>query len=52
MVVVDPKTGYIKAMVGGKDYYADENHVNHALSRRSTGPRSKPSRLPPPSRPA
>ena len=37
MVVVDPKTGYIKAMVGGKDYYADENHVNHALSRRSTG---------------
>lgn len=31
MVVVDPKTGYIKCMVGGYDYNADENHVNHAL---------------------
>lgn len=37
MVVLDPKTGYIKAMVGGKDYYADDSHVNHALGRRSPG---------------
>ena len=37
MVVLDPKTGYIKAMVGGKDYNANESHVNHALGRRSPG---------------
>lgn len=37
MTVIDPKTGYIKAMVGGRDYYADENHINYATLRRSTG---------------
>ena len=37
MTVIDPKTGYIKAMVGGRDYNADEYHTNHALVRRSTG---------------
>ena len=37
MVVIDPKTGYIKAMVGGKSYDADPEHINHATSRRATG---------------
>ena len=37
MVVVDPKTGYIKVMVGGYDYNADENHVNHATAKRPVG---------------
>ena len=37
MVVVDPKTGYIKCMVGGYDYNADENHVNHATAKRPVG---------------
>lgn len=37
MTVIDPKTGYIKAMVGGRDYYADEGHTNHATTRRATG---------------
>ena len=37
MAVIDPKTGYIKAMVGGRDYNADSGHTNHALSKRQTG---------------
>ena len=37
MTILDNKTGTIKAMVGGKDYYADESHVNHALSKRQVG---------------
>ena len=37
MAVVDPKTGYIKAMVGGRDYNADTSHTNHAISKRQTG---------------
>lgn len=37
MVVVDPKTGYVKCMVGGYDYNADENHVNHATAKRPVG---------------
>ncbi len=37
MTVLDPDTGYILAMVGGRDYYKDDKHINHATSRRSTG---------------
>ena len=37
MSVVDPKTGYIKAMVGGRDYNADPEHTNHALTKRQPG---------------
>ena len=44
MVVVDPKTGYIKCMVGGYDYNADENHVNHATAKRPWAPRLRPLR--------
>lgn len=37
VVVVNPETGFIRAMVGGRDYYADDYHVNHAISKRQTG---------------
>ena len=37
MVVIDPNTGYIKCMVGGYDYNADPNHVNHATAKRPVG---------------
>ena len=37
MVVIDPSTGYIKCMVGGYDYNADQNHVNHATAKRPVG---------------
>ena len=37
MTVIDPKTGYIKAMVGGRDYNADQSRVNHATSKRQPG---------------
>ena len=42
MTVVDPKTGYIKAMVGGRDYNRVEDdgsvyHINHATSRNQPG---------------
>ncbi len=37
MVVIEPKTGYIRAMVGGRDYYANDSHINHATSRRMVG---------------
>ena len=37
MSVVDPETGYIKAMVGGRDYSSDPGHTNHATTRRQPG---------------
>ena len=46
MTIIDPKTGYIKAMVGGRDYNRvdqDANgqdvapHLNHAVNRRQPG---------------
>lgn len=52
MVVVDPKTGYIKCMVGGYDYNADENHVNHATAKRPVGSTFKPLRWQLPSKTA
>lgn len=41
LVSVDPRTGYIKAMVGGRDYAASQ--INHALSQnRQPGSSFKP----------
>ncbi|MBM6952493.1 transglycosylase domain-containing protein [Enorma phocaeensis] len=37
VTIIDNKTGQIKAMVGGRDYYADEGHTNHATSGRQVG---------------
>lgn len=37
MTVIDPKTGYIKAMVGGRDYNDSDAHTNHAITRRQPG---------------
>lgn len=37
MTIIDNETGAIVAMVGGKDYYADSNHINHATAQRQTG---------------
>ena len=39
LVAIDPSTGYIKAMVGGKDYYGDYDsaQVNAATSGFQTG---------------
>ena len=37
MTILDNKTGYIRAMVGGRDYAGDPNHVNHATAGRATG---------------
>ena len=37
MTVIDPKTGYIKAMVGGTDYNSSDAHTNYALSGRQVG---------------
>ncbi|MBY4797133.1 penicillin-binding protein [Collinsella sp. AGMB00827] len=38
LIALDPKTGYIKAMVGGRNYYDEAGaHTNHTLSRRSAG---------------
>lgn len=38
LVAIDPKTGYIKAMVGGRNYNdAAGAHTNHTLTRRSSG---------------
>lgn len=42
MVVIDPDTGYIVAMVGGRDYNSDPHHVNHALAQRQPGSSFKP----------
>ena len=35
LVAIDPETGYIKAMVGGKDYYTDQYNI--AVNGRPTG---------------
>ena len=42
MTVIDPKTGYIKAMVGGSDYNrvgsnGKVDHINHATTRQQVG---------------
>lgn len=39
LVAIDPNTGYIKAMIGGRDFYADyaEAEVNAATSARQPG---------------
>lgn len=37
MTVIDNKTGAIVGMVGGRDYYADNEHTNHAITQRQTG---------------
>jgi penicillin-binding protein 1B len=40
LVAIDPRTGEIKALVGGRDY--GESQLNHALSRRQPGSAFKP----------
>ncbi|MCL6561147.1 MAG: penicillin-binding protein, partial [Firmicutes bacterium] len=40
LVAVDPKTGYIKAMVGGRDY--GKSQLNRSLSKRQPGSAFKP----------
>lgn len=40
VVVMDPKTGAIKALVGGRDYGASQ--LNHALAKRQPGSSFKP----------
>jgi len=40
VVVMDPKTGAIKALIGGRDYGASQ--LNHALSKRQPGSSFKP----------
>ena len=40
MVVLDPHTGEIKALVGGRDY--GESQLNHVLARRQPGSAFKP----------
>jgi penicillin-binding protein 1B len=40
MVVLDPHTGEIKALIGGRDY--GESQLNHVLSRRQPGSAFKP----------
>jgi penicillin-binding protein 1B len=40
MVVLDPRTGEIRALVGGRDY--GESQLNHALARRQPGSVFKP----------
>ncbi len=40
MVVLDPHTGEIKALVGGRDY--GESQLNHILARRQPGSAFKP----------
>ena len=40
MVVLDPKTGAIKALVGGRDY--GQSQLNRALARRQPGSAFKP----------
>ncbi|MGB6429621.1 MAG: transglycosylase domain-containing protein, partial [Candidatus Acidiferrales bacterium] len=40
MVVIDPRTGEIKALVGGRDY--GESQLNHALAMRQPGSAFKP----------
>ena len=40
LVCIDPRTGEIKALVGGRDY--GESQLNHALARRQPGSAFKP----------
>jgi penicillin-binding protein 1B len=40
MVVLDPRTGEIRALIGGRDY--GESQLNHALARRQPGSVFKP----------
>ncbi len=40
MVVLDPHTGEIKALIGGRDY--GESQLNHVLARRQPGSAFKP----------
>jgi penicillin-binding protein 1B len=40
LIAIDPRTGEIKAMVGGRDY--GESQLNHALSMRQPGSAFKP----------
>jgi penicillin-binding protein 1B len=40
MVVLDPHTGVVKALVGGRDYAVSQ--LNHALARRQPGSSFKP----------
>ena len=40
LVVLDPHTGWLKAMVGGRDY--GRSQLNHALARRQPGSSFKP----------
>jgi len=40
LVALDPKTGEIRALVGGRDY--GESQLNHALARRQPGSAFKP----------
>ena len=40
MVVLDPHTGEIKALIGGRDY--GESQLNHILARRQPGSAFKP----------
>jgi penicillin-binding protein 1B len=40
LLAIDPRTGEIKALVGGRDY--GESQLNHALSRRQPGSAFKP----------
>jgi penicillin-binding protein 1B len=40
MIVLDPHTGEIKALIGGRDY--GESQLNHILSRRQPGSAFKP----------
>jgi penicillin-binding protein 1B len=40
IIVIDPKTGEIKALVGGRDY--GQSQLNHVLARRQPGSAFKP----------
>lgn len=40
MVALDPKTGEIKALIGGRDY--SHSQLNHAIARRQPGSAFKP----------
>ena len=40
LVVLDPRTGEIRALIGGRNY--GESQLNHALARRQPGSAFKP----------
>jgi len=44
LVALDPRTGEIKAVIGGRDY--GQSQLNHALARRQPGSVFKPSSMP------